>query len=178
MPPVDVLALYDIHGNLDALEAVLADPRASRPDAVVVGGDAVPGPFAAATLVIVAMARSQPVGRPQVSVAVNGAILALHWVTFFAAVKIATVAVALLGYASFPLFVHAAFPSILTGRVRPGARATAVRTGSEARRIGHRHPGRGGPCRARPGFQLDQRYGARPCARRPVGVHLCAALRA
>jgi putative phosphoesterase len=47
---LDVLALYDIHGNLDALEAVLADPRTSHPDAVVVGGDAVPGPFAAATL--------------------------------------------------------------------------------------------------------------------------------
>jgi putative phosphoesterase len=47
---VDVLALYDIHGNLDALEAVLADPRVSHPDAVVVGGDVVPGPFAAATL--------------------------------------------------------------------------------------------------------------------------------
>jgi putative phosphoesterase len=47
---VNVLALYDIHGNLDALEAVLADPRASDPDAVVVGGDAVPGPFASATL--------------------------------------------------------------------------------------------------------------------------------
>jgi putative phosphoesterase len=47
---VDVLALYDIHGNIDALEAVLADPRASDPDVVVVGGDAVPGPFARATL--------------------------------------------------------------------------------------------------------------------------------
>ena len=42
-----ILALYDIHGNDDALEAVLADPRAADPDAVVVGGDAVPGPFAA-----------------------------------------------------------------------------------------------------------------------------------
>jgi len=47
---VRVLALYDIHGNVDALEAVLADPRAADPDAVVVGGDTVPGPFAAATL--------------------------------------------------------------------------------------------------------------------------------
>jgi predicted phosphodiesterase len=45
-----VLALYDFHGNVDALEAVLADPRAADPDVVVVGGDAVPGPFAAATL--------------------------------------------------------------------------------------------------------------------------------
>jgi predicted phosphodiesterase/ketosteroid isomerase-like protein len=47
---VNVLALYDIHGNIDALEAVLADGRASDPDLVVIGGDAVPGPFAGATL--------------------------------------------------------------------------------------------------------------------------------
>jgi predicted phosphodiesterase len=47
---MDVLALYDIHGNPDALDAVLADPAAAGADAVVVGGDAVPGPFAAAVL--------------------------------------------------------------------------------------------------------------------------------
>jgi predicted phosphodiesterase len=45
-----VLALFDIHGNPDALEAVLADDRAADPAVVVVGGDAVPGPFARATL--------------------------------------------------------------------------------------------------------------------------------
>lgn len=44
--PMRILALYDIHGNPDALDAVLADPRAQDHDAVVVGGDAVPGPFA------------------------------------------------------------------------------------------------------------------------------------
>jgi predicted phosphodiesterase len=43
---VNVLALYDVHGNADALAAVLADPRAAAPDVVLVGGDAVPGPFA------------------------------------------------------------------------------------------------------------------------------------
>jgi predicted phosphodiesterase len=47
---VNVLALYDIHGNIDALEAVLADPRTAKADVVVVGGDVVPGPFARATL--------------------------------------------------------------------------------------------------------------------------------
>src|SRR4051794_40972616 len=47
---MNVLALYDIHGNIDALEAVLADPRAADPDVVLIGGDAVPGPFAQATL--------------------------------------------------------------------------------------------------------------------------------
>jgi predicted phosphodiesterase len=45
-----VLALYDIHGNVDALDAVLADPRAAAADAVVVGGDAAPGTFAGAAL--------------------------------------------------------------------------------------------------------------------------------
>jgi len=47
---VKVLALYDIHGNVDALDAVLADPLAGAPHAIVVGGDAVPGPFARAVL--------------------------------------------------------------------------------------------------------------------------------
>ena len=35
----------------------------------------------------------------------NGVILAVHWVAFFAAIKVSTVAIGLLGYASFPLFV-------------------------------------------------------------------------
>ena len=47
---MNVLALYDIHGNTEALDAVLADPRAADPDVVLVGGDAVPGPFGRATL--------------------------------------------------------------------------------------------------------------------------------
>jgi putative phosphoesterase len=47
---MNVLSLYDIHGNIQALDAVLADPRAADPDAVVVGGDAVPGAFARETL--------------------------------------------------------------------------------------------------------------------------------
>ncbi|HWI74554.1 MAG TPA: metallophosphoesterase family protein [Baekduia sp.] len=45
-----ILVLYDVHGNAEALDAVLADPRAADPDAVVVGGDTVPGAFAAAAL--------------------------------------------------------------------------------------------------------------------------------
>lgn len=39
-----VAALYDIHGNLPALEAVLAAPLFSETDAVLVGGDVVAGP--------------------------------------------------------------------------------------------------------------------------------------
>jgi len=45
-----VAALYDIHGNLPALEAVLQDVRQADVDQVVVGGDVVPGPLPRETL--------------------------------------------------------------------------------------------------------------------------------
>lgn len=40
-----VACLYDIHGNLPALEAVLEEVRHSGADHIVVGGDVLPGPF-------------------------------------------------------------------------------------------------------------------------------------
>jgi putative phosphoesterase len=40
-----VAALYDIHGNLPALEAVLREVDASGVDQIVVGGDVLPGPM-------------------------------------------------------------------------------------------------------------------------------------
>ena len=42
---VRVAALYDVHGNLPALEAVLRDVLVSEPDLVVFGGDLVWGPW-------------------------------------------------------------------------------------------------------------------------------------
>jgi putative phosphoesterase len=45
-----VAAIYDIHGNLPALEAVLDDIRRTGVDRVVVGGDVVPGPMPRETL--------------------------------------------------------------------------------------------------------------------------------
>ena len=40
-----VACLFDIHGNLPALEAVLSDVRDAGVDRIVVGGDALPGPM-------------------------------------------------------------------------------------------------------------------------------------
>ena len=45
-----IAALYDIHGNLPALEAVLQDIRQANVDQIVVGGDVVPGPMPRETL--------------------------------------------------------------------------------------------------------------------------------
>jgi predicted phosphodiesterase len=45
-----VAALYDIHGNLPALEAVLAEVRHAGVDRIVVGGDVLPGPMPGETI--------------------------------------------------------------------------------------------------------------------------------
>jgi predicted phosphodiesterase len=45
-----VAALYDVEGNLPALDAVLAEVERERPDAIVVGGDMATGPMPSETL--------------------------------------------------------------------------------------------------------------------------------
>jgi putative phosphoesterase len=40
-----VAAIYDIHGNLPALEAVLQEIRQEKVDQIIVGGDVLPGPM-------------------------------------------------------------------------------------------------------------------------------------
>ena len=45
-----IAALFDIHANLPALEAVVADARHARVDRIVVGGDVLPGPMPRETL--------------------------------------------------------------------------------------------------------------------------------
>ena len=54
-----VAALYDVHGNLPALEAVLADRDSPAADLIVSGGDLVAGPMPSASLeLLTATARS------------------------------------------------------------------------------------------------------------------------
>jgi putative phosphoesterase len=45
-----IAALYDIHGNLPALEAVLEEVREAEVQMLVIGGDVMPGPMARETL--------------------------------------------------------------------------------------------------------------------------------
>jgi putative phosphoesterase len=47
---VRVAALYDVHGNLPALKAVLAELDYDAVDAIVIGGDVAAGPFPSETI--------------------------------------------------------------------------------------------------------------------------------
>jgi drug/metabolite transporter (DMT)-like permease len=71
------------------------------PAAIVLGRTLV----ASVTLWALLRISREPVGRVEWRLAAGGAVLALHWVTFFQAIQTASVAIGLLGYASFPIFV-------------------------------------------------------------------------
>ncbi len=96
------------------------------PEAIVLGRTLV---AAAALAVVVRIQRTAE--PPSVGLALNGAILALHWVAFFAAIQVSTVAIGLLGFASFPLFVLL-LERVLLGRrwnVREAIAAALVTAG-------------------------------------------------
>jgi drug/metabolite transporter (DMT)-like permease len=81
---------------------------------------------ASIALAILLRAAGERLGRFEWRFAVNGAVLALHWVAFFQAIQTATVAVALLGFASFPLFVLLLEAALLRRQLRGGEWATAA----------------------------------------------------
>ena len=53
-----------------------------------------------------------------VLIAFSGVLLALHWLTFFHAIQVSTVAIGLIGYATFPIFVTFLEPLLSSQRVR------------------------------------------------------------
>ncbi len=90
------------------------------PAAVIVLGRTI---VAAAALAAFALLRGRILG-PSRRLAANGAVLAIHWIAFFEAIAVSSVAVGLLGYATFPLFV------LLLERRLLGRRWTAVEAGT------------------------------------------------
>jgi drug/metabolite transporter (DMT)-like permease len=71
------------------------------PAAIVLGRTS----LAALALAALLAWRHGGVPRPSAVMVGNGVLLAMHWVAFFAAIQVSTVAIGLLGFASFPLFV-------------------------------------------------------------------------
>ena len=55
-----VAALYDVHGNLHALEAALEDVRDAQVDRIVFGGDVFPGPLSHSALELLLSLTPQP----------------------------------------------------------------------------------------------------------------------
>lgn len=72
------------------------------PPATIVLGRALVAAVSLGTLLWISR---EPRGRFEWRLAAGGAVLALHWVAFFQAIQTSSVAIGLLGFASFPVFV-------------------------------------------------------------------------
>ncbi len=86
------------------------------PATIVFGRTAV----AAAALGCMLAWRKQLRGGFEWRLVVGGILLAVHWVTFFQAIQVASVAIGLLGFATFPAFVLLLEWTFLQRRARPG----------------------------------------------------------
>ena len=89
---------------------------ALSPTTIVLGRTVV----AATALGMMLAIRGQLRGRFEWRLGLNGAVLAVHWVAFFQAIQIAGVAVGLLGFATFPVFVLLLECIFLRRRTQPG----------------------------------------------------------
>jgi drug/metabolite transporter (DMT)-like permease len=102
MPAGSFSSLAALHASVALFGfAALFGPWLSLPPTIIVLGRTL---VAAAVLAMLGAFRRDEM-RPHAGMLVNGPILAVHWVAFFAAIERGGVAIGLLGYASFPLFV-------------------------------------------------------------------------
>ena len=121
MRPLHALVALHAAVALFGFAALFGKWIALSPVAIVFGRTVV----GAATLTLFLVAARESVARPRASLIVNGALLALHWVAFFAGVQLSSVAIALLGFASFPAFVLA-IECAIAQRVPTAHELTAV----------------------------------------------------
>lgn len=119
MRPVPALVLLHAAVVLFGVAGLFGAWLALSPSTIVLGRTAV----AALTLAMLAVA-TRTFAPPAAGLAFNGVVLAVHWVSFFAAIQASSVAVGLIGYASFPLWTLVL--ERVTGQRRAGARDAAV----------------------------------------------------
>lgn len=105
MSPRHPLLSIHVAAVLFGLTGVFGHLIAASPEVITLGRAA----FAVLALALVARTQGTPLtrgldARRVLALAGSGALLALHWVTFFHAVKLGGVAIATLGFASVPAF--------------------------------------------------------------------------
>ncbi len=124
MPAPRTATLLALHGAvlLFGLSGLFGKWLDLPPVLIVLGRTAV----AAAALAAVRAFQRGPRLPFEPRLIANGVLLALHWFAFFEAIRIASVAIGLLGYASFPLFVLLLERMLLGRRWSRREAATAV----------------------------------------------------
>ncbi|HEY1027244.1 MAG TPA: DMT family transporter [Pseudomonas sp.] len=116
-------ALLAIHlgALLFGLSGILGKLAATTPH-MIAGGRAFFAVIALAVAALLWRSRNavHPSLRQMALLALGGVLLGTHWVTFFEAVKVSGVAIATLGFASFPAFTVLLEGLLFRERTRPG----------------------------------------------------------
>ena len=121
MTPLRALVALHVAVALFGFAGLFGKWLSLSPVAIVLGRTAI----AAAALGILRI-RAGERAPFDVRLAANGIVLALHWVSFFAAIQVSTVAVGLLGFASFPLFTLLIERVFLARRLHRREATTAI----------------------------------------------------
>jgi drug/metabolite transporter (DMT)-like permease len=121
MKPFSALLALHAAVGLFGFAAIFGKWLAMPPTAIVLGRTVVAA--VALTTLVLAQRALAPCNR---GLAANGVVLAVHWVTFFEAIRVSSVAIGLLGYATFPLFVLLLERALLGARFGGREAATAA----------------------------------------------------
>lgn len=101
---------------------------AAHPVVIVFGRVLVASLAFAVLLRLLRLRGAPPVGRQRAALWACGAVLAVHWVTFFQAIQVSTVAVGLLAYSTAPVFAVLLEPLWFGERFSPRSLVCALLT--------------------------------------------------
>lgn len=119
-PPSSKLAIFELHLAvfLFGISGLFGKLIETTPSLIVVGRTF----FAALAiffgLKIFSLGMQASSRKTLATVFVSGIVLALHWLTFFHAIQISTVAIGLVGFATFPIFVTFLEPLVTSQQIR------------------------------------------------------------
>ena len=114
------LAQFELHLAvfLFGISGLFGKLGAASPATIVIGRTAFAAVAIFAGLKFFQVSLSLDSNKTIVKLAASGLILALHWVSFFHAIQISTVAIGLIGFSTFPIFVTFLEPLVTRQKLR------------------------------------------------------------
>jgi drug/metabolite transporter (DMT)-like permease len=121
-------SLLQVHGAvlLFGLAGLFGKLLPFSPVAIVFGRVVFAAPALLLAAALLRLPLRPPSRRGLLAFAALGLLLAVHWTTFFQAVQVSSVAVALIGFATFPVFAALLEPALFRERLRAADVALAL----------------------------------------------------
>ena len=118
--PSSTLVIFELHLAvfLFGISGLFGKLIETTPSLIVVGRTAFAAVAIFLGLKIFSLSLQASSRKALATIFVSGIVLALHWFTFFYSIQISTVAIGLVGFATFPIFVTFLEPVVTSQRIR------------------------------------------------------------